>query len=57
MPTEGVDLTPGPELLSTSEILQLARVFAGQGVNKIRLTGGEPLVNQDIIPLIGIYLV
>ncbi|CAG8567701.1 9262_t:CDS:2 [Racocetra fulgida] len=42
MPAEGVDLTPSHELLSTKEIVHLARLFVSQGVNKIRLTGGEP---------------
>ena len=53
MPLEGVDLTSKPELLTTREILQLAEIFARQGVNKIRLTGGEPLINKDIVYLVG----
>ena len=53
MPLEGVDLTSSPELLTTKEILQLAGIFARQGVNKIRLTGGEPLINKDIVYLVG----
>ncbi|XP_063679653.1 uncharacterized protein LOC134815106 [Bolinopsis microptera] len=52
MPLEGVDLTPKPDLLTTSEIIQLAEIFANQGVNKIRLTGGEPLINKDLVYLI-----
>ncbi|KAL5259407.1 hypothetical protein ACHWQZ_G009749 [Mnemiopsis leidyi] len=52
MPLEGVDLTSSPELLTTKEILQLAGIFARQGVNKIRLTGGEPLINKDIVYLV-----
>ena len=48
MPEEGVDLTPKNELLTTEEIGRLARIFASRGVNKIRLTGGEPLVRSDI---------
>ena len=53
MPLEGVDLTSKPELLTTREILQLAEIFARQGVNKIRLTGGEPLINKDIVHFVG----
>ncbi|PON69196.1 Molybdenum cofactor biosynthesis protein A [Parasponia andersonii] len=48
MPSEGVDLTPKPQLLSQDEILRLANLFIGSGVSKIRLTGGEPTVRKDI---------
>ena len=34
--------------LATDEIIRLARFFVGAGIRKIRLTGGEPLVNPDI---------
>ena len=40
------------ELLSFEEITRLARVFVAQGVEKIRLTGGEPLVRRNIEKLI-----
>lgn len=39
-------------LLSFEEIARLARLFAGRGVNKIRLTGGEPLLRKGIEELI-----
>jgi cyclic pyranopterin phosphate synthase len=39
-------------LLTFEEIERLARVFAAQGVEKIRLTGGEPLVRRDLERLI-----
>lgn len=48
MPPEGVDLTPKPQLLSLNEILRLAYLFVTSGVDKIRLTGGEPTVRKDI---------
>ncbi|SPO19713.1 related to Molybdopterin biosynthesis CNX2 protein [Ustilago trichophora] len=48
MPEDGVPLTPSPKLLSTSEIERLASLFVSQGVNKIRLTGGEPTVRSDL---------
>ncbi|XP_057545318.1 GTP 3',8-cyclase, mitochondrial isoform X1 [Amaranthus tricolor] len=48
MPAEGVELTPGPELLSKDEIVRLANLFVNNGVNKIRLTGGEPTIRRDI---------
>ncbi|ORX74827.1 molybdenum cofactor synthesis 1, isoform CRA_a [Linderina pennispora] len=52
MPAEGVDLTPNERLLTTPEIIRLARIFVSQGVDKIRLTGGEPTVRKDIVELI-----
>lgn len=48
MPAEGVELTPSPQLLSQDEIVRLANLFVSSGVNKIRLTGGEPTVRKDI---------
>ncbi|CAG8447792.1 164_t:CDS:10 [Funneliformis caledonium] len=53
MPAEGVDLTPVHNLLSTEEIIRISQLFVSQGVNKIRLTGGEPTVRKDIVELIG----
>jgi cyclic pyranopterin phosphate synthase len=43
---------PHSALLSFEEITRLARVFAEQGVRKIRLTGGEPLLRKNIEALI-----
>ena len=51
MPEEGVPLSPARELLTTPEIVLLASLFVSQGVTKIRLTGGEPTVRADILPL------
>ncbi|KAI1768861.1 molybdenum cofactor biosynthesis prote [Hypoxylon sp. FL1150] len=51
MPEEGVPLSPSRELLTTPEIVMLSSVFVSQGVSKIRLTGGEPTVRKDILPL------
>lgn len=51
MPEEGVPLSPDRELLTTPEIVLLSSVFVSQGVSKIRLTGGEPTVRRDILPL------
>jgi len=52
MPEQGVKLSPDAHLLTTSEITRLARLFVGQGVTKIRLTGGEPTVRPDILELV-----
>jgi GTP 3',8-cyclase len=48
MPDEGVELTPKSELLSHDEIIRIANLFVTSGVDKIRLTGGEPTVRKDI---------
>ncbi|XP_043997839.1 molybdenum cofactor biosynthesis protein 1 isoform X2 [Gambusia affinis] len=52
MPEEGVKLTPRAQLLSTSEVLTLAQLFVREGVDKIRLTGGEPLIRPDVLDII-----
>lgn len=52
MPEDGVKLTPRSQLLSTSEILRLAGLFVQEGVDKIRLTGGEPLIRPDVLDVI-----
>lgn len=51
MPEEGVPLSPTREQLTTPEIVMLSSLFVSQGVTKIRLTGGEPTVRRDIVPL------
>jgi cyclic pyranopterin phosphate synthase len=43
---------PREELLTFEELARLARVFAGLGVRKLRLTGGEPLLRRDLHRLI-----
>uniref|UniRef100_A0A8C5FUM6 GTP 3',8-cyclase n=1 Tax=Gadus morhua TaxID=8049 RepID=A0A8C5FUM6_GADMO len=52
MPEEGVKLTPRAQLLTTAEVLRLARLFVHEGVDKIRLTGGEPLIRPDVLDII-----
>ena len=53
MPANGVDLTAKDQLLSSSEIIKIASIFVQEGVNKIRLTGGEPSIRPDIVELVG----
>jgi len=52
MPEEDYDFTPASRLMQPDEILSLARLFVAQGVKKIRLTGGEPLVRKDAAEII-----
>lgn len=52
MPARGLPWLPKREILAYEEILRVARVFTGLGVRTIRLTGGEPLMRQDLDRLI-----
>lgn len=49
MPENGIELTPGAELLTRGEYHRLVSLFAKLGVSKVRLTGGEPLVHPDVV--------
>lgn len=55
MPEEGVKLSPGDNLLSTKEIIEIAKLFVRTGVKKIRFTGGEPLVRSDLCDILCKY--
>jgi len=52
MPEAGVKFMPRDEILSFEEIERFVRIAVGLGVNKIRITGGEPLVRKDLPVLI-----
>lgn len=47
MPAEGIDYVNRTNLLSYEDMLRLTRIFVQLGVNKIRLTGGEPFVRKN----------
>jgi GTP 3',8-cyclase len=47
MPPEGLEKLQHEDILTYEEILRLTRIAVGLGVDKIRLTGGEPLVRKD----------
>jgi cyclic pyranopterin phosphate synthase len=47
MPEEEYEFTPASRLMQADEIESISKIFVAQGVNKIRLTGGEPLVRKD----------
>jgi len=49
---EEMTFLPRSEVLSLEECLRVASVFVGLGVNKLRITGGEPLVRKDVMWLI-----
>jgi len=52
MPVENVRFKPRHELLTFEEIERVVSVSAGMGVNKLRLTGGEPLVRHGLPVLV-----
>lgn len=53
MPAEGLQWLPRSELLTYEEIGRLVRVFARLGIERVRLTGGEPTIRRDIEQLVG----
>jgi GTP 3',8-cyclase len=48
----GYAFLPRPEILTFEEVERLVRIFSGLGVEKVRLTGGEPLVRQGLEKLV-----
>jgi cyclic pyranopterin phosphate synthase len=49
MPAQGIDIVDRKELLSYKEMYRITRVLSELGVNKVRLTGGEPFVRKDFV--------
>ncbi|MDT0651510.1 GTP 3',8-cyclase MoaA [Autumnicola edwardsiae] len=47
MPDENIQCLPNKHLMQVEEIVEIAKTFVGLGVNKIRLTGGEPMVRKE----------
>jgi len=52
MPEEEYEFAPASKLMQKDEIETLAKIFVSLGVNKIRLTGGEPLIRKDAAEII-----
>ncbi len=48
MPLQGVQLRPRDEYLSYEELLKVIKAGVGLGIDRIRITGGEPLVRKDL---------
>lgn len=53
MPEEGIEPAAHEEILRYQEIERLAGIFARMGIQKIKITGGEPLVRRGIEQLVG----
>lgn len=49
MPAEGIKYVSKNDLLTWEELLRISNIFANEGVSKIRITGGEPLLRRNII--------
>jgi len=54
MPEEEFLSSPTHNILTYEEILRIVRVFAAEGISKVRLTGGEPLVRKGIVELVSL---
>ncbi len=52
MPDEGVAWKPHESILSFEEIERFARIAVNEGISKIRLTGGEPLVREGVVAFV-----
>ncbi len=50
--SEDMVFQPNEDLMTTAEILRLVNIFAQLGVDKIRLTGGEPTVHPDLLAIV-----
>lgn len=51
MPAAGIGLVPRSDVLTLEEMQRLGAVFAGLGVRKFRITGGEPLLRKGVVEL------
>jgi len=52
MPEEGLDWIPKPDILAYEEIAEIVRQMADLGLERVRITGGEPLVRRDLPRLV-----
>ncbi len=52
MPEDGIDLISHKDLLTFEEIVDFTKMAVSMGINKVRLTGGEPLVRKGIVDLV-----
>lgn len=52
MPSDGVEWMEHNDILRYEELLRIINAFASLGVDKVRITGGEPLVRKGLIPFL-----
>lgn len=53
MPESGIQLLKHSDIISFEEIVDVVKTSVGLGIDKIRITGGEPLVRKGIVDLVG----
>lgn len=53
MPEEGIKYVPRTELLSYEEMERLIQLLVGMGIEKLRITGGEPFVRKGMLEFLG----
>lgn len=52
MPSEGIDFAKNDKLFTIEELVKLSEIVVSQGIDKIRITGGEPFVRKDLMVLL-----
>lgn len=52
MPSEGIDFVKNNKLLTIDELSKISEILVSQGIDKIRITGGEPFVRKDLMVLL-----
>jgi len=52
LPADGVTFVPRAQLLDFDELERMVRVFVGLGIDRVRLTGGEPTLRRDFVELV-----
>ncbi|MCW5515215.1 GTP 3',8-cyclase MoaA [Muriicola sp. Z0-33] len=52
MPSEGINFEKNDKLLTIEELSRLSKIVVEQGIDKIRITGGEPFVRKDLMVLL-----
>ena len=52
MPAEGINFSKNDKLLTIPELKEVAEILVEQGIDKIRITGGEPFVRKDLMKLL-----
>ena len=52
MPSEGINFAQKDSLFTIKELCKLSEIMVGQGIDKIRITGGEPFVRKDLMILL-----
>lgn len=52
MPSEGINFAKNDKLFTIDELSRLSKILVGQGIDKIRITGGEPFARKDVMVLL-----